>query len=462
LAPSYSAVAFGSGVGTLHELHKDERDVEKELFHKKQHSRRVELIKQKYLAKRKKRELLDILSDVPWFNSTYATQIPSSQLAREDDVPVHWREFLYGDARGERMSASRAERARLALLDAPRFAELAGNGLTGGFAVIAYQTRPASSPHAAASTIFRATAPEWIYEVYFYEEYRSLALSGSHATGAAVIEALECDAQRLRMMGALMPSEPGSRTVAVDIGAASGDTMVAMALVADQTVAFEPGLDHKRYFVSAAVAKLNPELNITVIPCGIGGTPGTVMGTEVEFWDKGVKVNITPKLGDFRIEMARVLGSEEALKDVRYVKMDTDEAMKSTLAMVAGALLPLVGAKPPVLQVENDPAQYGWPREYFLSAGRNLNPAYVPICTRQISFRGPHSLSECAPCRPTATVRFRKEECLDLLMVPAHSITEEPISTLKKPLAEFKFFNAGFKRGAYNYGQKTSESEGQM
>lgn len=89
-------------------------------------------------------------------------------------------------------------------------------------------------------------------------------------------EARASDLSRLYKDWAQDSRDPTRKGVAIDIGAHLGDTMIPMALLAEQTLAFDPNPD--LFPMMELNARLNSDLNITAFNLGIGSND-----TDVEF-----------------------------------------------------------------------------------------------------------------------------------------------------------------------------------
>jgi FkbM family methyltransferase len=74
--------------------------------------------------------------------------------------------------------------------------------------------------------------------------------------------------QYMDWVGNTQDLKPKREGVAIDIGAHLGDTMISMALLADQTLAFDPNPD--LFPILDLNAKLNSDLGITAFNLGIG------------------------------------------------------------------------------------------------------------------------------------------------------------------------------------------------
>jgi len=85
--------------------------------------------------------------------------------------------------------------------------------------------------------------------------------------GAELIGALRADAVRLLRLGVLTASQRAAGSVAIDIGAHSGDSTLPMAMLANRTIAFDPNTDV--FNILRVNAKINPHLHIDAHPLAI-------------------------------------------------------------------------------------------------------------------------------------------------------------------------------------------------
>ena len=85
--------------------------------------------------------------------------------------------------------------------------------------------------------------------------------------GAELIGAMRADAARLLRLGVLNARQRAAGSVAIDIGAHSGDSTVPMAMLANRTIAFDPNTDV--FNILRVNAKINPHLRIEAHPLAI-------------------------------------------------------------------------------------------------------------------------------------------------------------------------------------------------
>lgn len=339
-----------------------------------------------------------------------------------------WREFPYKAMKSEPMSAMHKAHVH-GLVDSVALREahtrLVKNG-GGGLVITAFQTRHAGS----ISKVFRRNSPEWIFVTLPASWHKSLGHNKNNArameVGSTLMSALECDAARLRTVGALQPSAHGARSIAVDIGAQWGDSMMPLAMVADHTVVFEPNPLY--YSTVHLTAKLNPDLGLHTVNAGIGkdGLGLSRKGLKGEAFEI--------KIVNFEEAMISTLG-QSAMQDIRYVKTDTDASQILTTQHVHSAFSSDNGAgakyDPPAwIQVENG-AMTGSPKgksdvnELFQAIWELQAPEYDVFCTRQISNRGPHNARECVawdsltlPLPTTHPTLEKGVHCRDLFLKP--------------------------------------------